>query len=148
MSTEQQLQVDAAALRREILDAARAYIEAARAPQAGEQAIAIRTAALISEKERRERSGVRVNMNADSFDARHAALATDAMNAASAQARDKGKHAQALAVLALRADTLLAEFGQALDAREQAEAARVAQVEAEAAASASRSWQGGYLGRR
>lgn len=148
MSTEQQLRADAAALRQEIRDATGGYVNAAKASQAGEQALAIRTAALVSEKERRERSGVRVNMNADSFDARHAALATDAMNAASVQARDKGKHAQALALLALRAQMLLMEFEQTLDAREQAEAARAAEIEAEAAAAASRGWQGGYLGRR
>ena len=123
MSTEQQLRADAAALQREIWDAVVAYKNAANAPQAGEQVIAIRTAALVSEKERRERSGVRVNMNADSFDARHAALATDAMNAASVQARDKGKHAQALALLALRAQTLLVEFEKTLAAHEQAKAA-------------------------
>ena len=96
-----------------------------------------RSKALQTERERRERAGVRVQVSADGFNGRSLCVAYETTAFVEAERQHSVRHASALAAMLARAVGVLEQMGEALAAPERAVAAREL-AEAEALAAAER----------
>ena len=140
-----------AALLQEIAATNEACARGSAAASQRNGAISERVVALRAENARRVAAGVRVNINADSFDARHIKLLQDALDSRDANAAELARANLATTTILKHALDLIVQMGEALNeaeaaaaARDEADAARVA-AEAEALTRAPRRH---YLGGR
>ena len=93
-----------------------------------------RTKALRTERERRERAGVRVQVSADGFNERALCVAYETTAFVEAERQRTVRHASALAAMLARAVGVLEKMAEAKPALTEAEAAALAEGEARASA--------------
>ena len=124
MNTSQDWRSAALALSQEIAAANESCASGQMASSDRNKAIAERVAALRAENARRTAAGVRVNINAGSFDARHIKLSQDAIDSRDANANEVARASLATTSILSRALRLIQQMGEALNEAEAAEAAR------------------------
>lgn len=140
MSKSQDWRNAALALSEEIAAANESCASGQMASSDRNKTIAERVAALRAENARRTAAGVRVSVNAGSFDARHIKLLQDAIDSRDANANEVARASIATTAILARALRLIQQMGEALNEAETAAAARDEADAAEAEAKPEAPW--------